>query len=68
MPLCGYSISRCGDNCLVTFTKVSYTSLIIAHEQMKAFAYISLLEAVLKLGVAFLIAFSPMDKLVFMPF
>ena len=50
---------------LVTFTQVPYTSLIIAHEQMKAFAYISLLEAVLKLGIAFLIAFSPMDKLVY---
>lgn len=50
---------------LVTFTQVPYTSLIIAHEQMKAFAYISLLEAVLKLVIAFLIAVSPIDKLVF---
>lgn len=50
---------------LVTFTQVPYTSLIMAHEQMKAFAYISLLEAVLKLSIAFLITISPIDRLVF---
>lgn len=49
---------------LITFTQVPYTSLIMAHEQMKAFAYISLLEAVLKLVVAFLIVISPIDQLV----
>ena len=50
---------------LITFTQVPYTSLIMAHEQMKAFAYISLLEAVLKLAIAFLIAVSPIDQLIF---
>ena len=50
---------------LITFTQVPYTSLIIANEQMKAFAYISLFEALVKLGIAFLIAVSPIDKLVF---
>ncbi|WP_276865934.1 polysaccharide biosynthesis protein [Mediterranea massiliensis] len=50
---------------LVTFTQVPYTSLIMAHEQMKAFAYISLLEAVLKLSIAYLIVISPIDRLVF---
>lgn len=50
---------------LVTFTQVPYTSLIMAHEQMKAFAYISLLEAVLKLSIAYLISISPIDRLVF---
>ncbi|MCR8894219.1 polysaccharide biosynthesis protein [Bacteroides sp. ET336] len=50
---------------LVTFTQVPYTSLIMAHEQMKAFAYISLLEAILKLTIAYLITISPIDKLVF---
>lgn len=50
---------------LITFTQVPYTSLIMAHEQMKAFAYISLLEVFVKLGIAFLISISPIDKLVF---
>ena len=50
---------------LVTFTQVPYTSLIMAHEQMKAFAYISLLEVILKLTIAYLITISPIDKLVF---
>lgn len=43
---------------------VPFNAVIIAHEKMKAFAYISLLEAVLKLGVAFALYLSPIDKLV----
>ena len=41
-----------------------YTSLIIAHERMKAFAYISIVEVVAKLLVAFAIYVSPFDKLI----
>lgn len=43
---------------------VPYNSLIVAHEHMKAYAYIAILEAVMKLGVAFVITVSSMDKLV----
>lgn len=43
---------------------VPFNAVIIAHEQMKAFAYISLLEAALKLGIAFALYVSPIDKLV----
>lgn len=44
---------------------VPYHCLIVAHERMSAFAYISILEASLKLGIAFLLAISPFDRLVF---
>lgn len=41
-----------------------YNAVIIAHEDMSAFAYISILEGALKLGLAFLIYVSPVDKLI----
>ena len=49
----------------VNLISVPYNASIIAHERMSAFAYISILEALGKLAVAFLIVISPMDKLIF---
>ena len=48
----------------VKLVSVPYNACIIAHEKMKAFAYVSILEALLKLGVCFLISISTIDKLV----
>lgn len=48
----------------VNLISVPYNACIIAHERMKAFAYVSILEAMLKLGVCFLIMISPIDKLI----
>lgn len=42
---------------------VPYNAVIIAHERMKAFAYISVLEVTLKLIIAYLLYVSPFDKL-----
>ena len=50
---------------VINLISVPYNAAIIAHERMSAFAYISILEAVCKLAIAFLIMVSPMDKLVF---
>lgn len=50
---------------VINLISVPYNAAIIAHEKMSAFAYISILEAVGKLAIAFLIMVSPMDKLVF---
>ena len=54
---------------IVTFVigliSVPYNAAIIAHEKMSAFAYISILEAVCKLAIAFLIMVSPIDRLIF---
>lgn len=43
---------------------VPYNACIIAHERMKAFAYVSIVEAVGKLGICYLIIISPWDKLI----
>lgn len=44
---------------------VPYNAVIIAHEKMSAFAYISIIDCTLKLIVAFIIAYNPFDRLVF---
>lgn len=43
---------------------VPYNACIIAHEHMKTFAYVSIVETILKLGVVYLIAVSPIDSLI----
>lgn len=43
---------------------VPYNAALIAYERMKAFAYVSIVEAALKLGVVFLITLTTHDKLV----
>ena len=50
---------------VINLISVPYNAAIIAHEKMSAFAYISILEAVGKLAIAFLIVISPIDKLIF---
>lgn len=50
---------------VVNLISVPYNAAIIAHERMAAFAYISIVEAVGKLTVAYLIMISPMDRLIF---
>ena len=50
---------------VINLISVPYNAAIIAHERMSAFAYISILEAVGKLAIAFLIMWSPIDKLIY---
>ena len=50
-------------NMAIQVTQVPYNACIIAHERMKAFAYVSVLEASLKLGIVYLLLASPFDKL-----
>lgn len=45
-----------------------YNALIIAHERMKAFAYMSIFDAVAKLILTYLVYISPIDKLIFYAF
>ena len=49
---------------LINLGSVPYNAAIFAHEKMSAFAYISILEAVGKLTIAFLIMWSPIDELI----
>lgn len=48
---------------IVIIMSVPYNATIIAHERMSAFAYISVLEATLKLLVAYLLSLGDFDKL-----
>lgn len=48
----------------VNLVSLPYNATIIAHEQMGVFAYISILEAALKLLIAYFIYISPIDKLI----
>ena len=52
-------------NFAIQLISVPYNAEIIAHERMDAFAWISILEAVCKLAVAFAIMASPVDRLIF---
>lgn len=48
----------------LSITQVPYTAIVIAHENMKIYAYLGLAEAFAKLSIAFLIDTSPIDKLI----
>lgn len=50
---------------IINLISIPYNATIIAHERMSAFAYISIVEAIFKLVIAYLITISPIDKLIF---
>ena len=49
---------------VVSMTQVPYNASIISHEKMQVFAYASIVEVSLKLGIVFLLQFGNMDKLI----
>lgn len=49
---------------ILTFITLPFNSLIIAHEEMKTFAYVSVLDAVMKLLVVYILVVSNSDKLI----
>ena len=48
---------------VINLLSVPYNAIIIAHERMNVYAYISILEVSLKLLVVYLLVISPWDKL-----
>lgn len=50
---------------VVNLISVPYNASIVAHEQMKAFAYIGIFDAVGRLAIAFAISVSTFDRLIF---
>ena len=50
---------------LINVVSVPYNSCIVAHEHMHVYAYISILEAILKLVIVYLIVTTSYDKLIF---
>ncbi len=53
---------------MIMMTNIPYHSLIIAHEKMSYFAYVSIIDVILKLLVVFVIIYTPLDKLIFYSF
>ena len=51
-------------SCAVSIMSTPYTAVIVAHEKMSAFAYISILDVSLKLLVVYLLVVLPFDKLI----
>jgi len=49
---------------MITIISVPYNALIIAHERMKVFAWVSILDVTLKLLIVFMLSWFGMDKLV----
>ena len=49
---------------VATIMAVPYTALIVSHEEMNVFAYVSMVDAALKLGFVFLVPLFPCDKLI----
>nr|WP_264435158.1 MATE family efflux transporter [Flavobacterium agricola] len=49
---------------IVGIIQVPYNALIISHEQMKVYAYMSIIEVILKLGAVYILIFFPSYKLI----
>lgn len=55
-------------SCVFSVICIPFNATIVAHERMKAFAYISLIDALLKLIIAYLVSISSVDKLILYAF
>lgn len=52
-------------SCVLNIIRVPYNAAIIAYEKMSFYAYIGIIEGILKLAIVFMLAYSPCDKLVY---
>jgi len=52
-------------NCCLSIIRTPYHAAIISHEKMDVFAYLGLVEVLLKLGIVFLLVRTDGDKLIF---
>lgn len=50
---------------LIDLMAMPYNAIVMSHERMTAYAYISIYEGLGKLAVAFLVMVSPIDRLIF---
>lgn len=48
----------------ISLMNIPFNSAIVAHEKMSAFAYMTILDAILKLAICYAIYISPIDKLI----
>lgn len=49
----------------INLVRIPYDGCVIAHENMKLYAYLGILEAILKLAIVFLLTMFAFDKLIF---
>ena len=49
---------------MISIISVPFNALIMSYERMEIYAYISILEAVLKLGIIFILPYTGFDKLI----
>jgi len=49
---------------MLNLTRIPYNASLIAYEKMDFYAYLSLLDVILKLGIVYLLYISPIDKLI----
>lgn len=49
---------------IITIISVPYNASIISHEHMHVYAYVSIIDVLLKLGIVFLLLLSPYDNLI----
>ena len=49
---------------VISMITTPFDALVLAHEKMNFYAYIAVLEAVLRLAIVFALAYSPIDKLI----
>lgn len=68
MSACFWVLQFSIATCAIGVICVPYDADIIAHEKMGAFAFISILNSTLNLGVVYAVKFFPLDKLVFYAF
>lgn len=50
-------------SCIIGIIQVPYTAAIVAHEKLSFYAYVGILDALMKLGIVFLLTIIPIDKL-----
>jgi O-antigen/teichoic acid export membrane protein len=50
---------------MISIIQVPYNASIIAHERMNVYAYVSIVEVILKLCIVYILRITPLDKLVF---
>lgn len=50
---------------VVNITQVPYTASVMSHEKMGIYAYVSIVEAVLKLVIVFVLPYGGIDRLIF---
>lgn len=51
--------------CFFSLTQVPYNATIIAYENMKIYAYVGVVEVLIKLLIVFLLFMSPIDRLIY---